>query len=117
MEHHAGLSPWRINNYIRHTEHVKCRLTNFRGGRYNLALLAHHRLAEGQIYSEFAREEAMMVMVVEDPYFAEQQRTLYEDARSARERGYHDVVPFASIMDLTSTCDVHTAESARKSRM
>ena len=45
--------------------------------RYNLDLLTHHRLAEGQIYGEFASEEAMAAMV-ENANFIEEQQALYE---------------------------------------
>lgn len=37
--------------------------------RYNLNLLTHRRLAEGQIYCEFASEEAVAVITAESPNF------------------------------------------------
>lgn len=51
--------------------------------RYNLAHLAHHRLAEGQIYDEFVSEEVVTVMAAENPNFIVEQLALYEVARGA----------------------------------
>lgn len=52
--------------------------------RYNLALLAHHRLTKGQIYGEFTSEEAVWAMAAENPNFLEEQRALYEVMCNAR---------------------------------
>ena len=49
----------------------------------NLALLAHHRLADGQIFVELASEEATAAMASEKPNFVEQQVGLYGSTCSA----------------------------------
>lgn len=51
--------------------------------RYNRTLRVHHRLAKGQIYGEFAREEAVVAIAAKDPNFMADQRVLYEAARNA----------------------------------
>lgn len=50
----------------------------------NLALLAHHRLADGQIYGELASEEATAAMASKDPNFVVRLGALYETTGSAR---------------------------------
>ena len=50
---------------------------------YNPSNLPHHRLAEGQIYGDFASKEATAAMASEDPNFVDQQGALYESTCNA----------------------------------
>ena len=51
---------------------------------YNLSNLPHHGMALGQIYGDFASEEATTTMASEDPKFIDQEGALYETTCNAR---------------------------------